>query len=70
MYVIGSFTIYDYTTCPANMFEVKDKDLLSPKEQMLLVRQGYIYLPNGDVLLNNQENKIYLNEGGLEHGIG
>lgn len=41
---------------------------LTPEQQRIMVREGHVYLDDGTELINNQENKIYLDEGGLERG--
>lgn len=48
--------------------EVQDRDLLTPEQQRLLVRNGEVDVWVGDryeTLYNNEDNRIYLNEGGV-----
>lgn len=48
--------------------EVRDRDLLTPEQQRLLVRNGEVDVWVGDryvTLYNEEDIRIYLNEGGI-----
>lgn len=48
--------------------KVQDRDLLTPEQQRELVRDGQVdvWVGNGYVtLFNDEDNRIYLNEGGV-----
>lgn len=48
--------------------EVQDRDLLTPEQQRILVREGEVDVWVGDryeTIYNDEDNRIYLNEGGV-----